>query len=94
MPKTGKRYTFTRNHGNGPGQIRAGTVAELVEVVPADTPGAGNDRDDAYVLVFEEPTVVFDDDNLPQIGATERRWAADESAFTPNDEGTLLEEDK
>ena len=94
-PKEGNRYRFTRDFGNEPGRIRAGTEAELVEVVDPDTPGAGNDRQDAYVLMFGEPTITYDDDGNPGVGSIERRWAADDSHFAADgDEPALLEEVK
>lgn len=87
-PKVGDRYRFTSDYGTDPGTIREGTVAEVVEVVPADSPGAGDSESTTYVLEFEarEPVLV---DDQPEVITVSRRWGAVDDAFDG-----LLEKEK
>lgn len=80
-PKAGERYRFASDFGTDPGTIRAGTVAEIVEVVPADVAGAGDDKEESYVLEWTEKQPVLVDDE-PRVVEQTRRWAAVADAFT------------
>ena len=87
-PKVGDRYRFASDFGSDPGTIKAGTVAEVVEVVSADTPGAGDDKETSYVLAWTVKDAALVDGE-PQVVESERRWAATAGSFSD-----LLEKEK
>lgn len=88
-PQAGDTYRFAFDIGTEPGIIRAGTVATVAEVVAADTPGAGDDTEESYVLEWREKQPVLVDDE-PRVVEQSRRWAATADAFT----GLLVKETK
>lgn len=60
-PEEGSVWTLSTELGEGLGMLLEGTEATVVEIVPADEPGAGRDDEDTVVLeVIEEAPGVVD----------------------------------
>lgn len=84
-PQPGDRYTYSAEEPTGlpgsPAIVRPGTVVTVREVVPADTPGAHDDSEDAVVVEHAEPQVGYDDDGTPEIVYAPRAWSVGLKAF-------------
>jgi hypothetical protein len=86
-PQAGQSYKLTgETIGTEPGAIKTGAVGKVREVVPAKEPGAHDDKEDAVVLEFSEPTLVMED-GAPKVGEAIRAVSFGLDFFSENFEG-------
>lgn len=80
-PKPGETYRLDGpDLGIDTNALRTGTVVEVRELVTADTIGAHNDREDAVVVEWDHPVVVYIDDE-PALGTSRRAISVGLDAF-------------
>jgi hypothetical protein len=71
-PKPGTSFRLTSALGVGPGSLVEGQEVTVREIVPADEPGAHDNKEDAVVIEWDEPALVIGDDGKPVAGTANR----------------------
>jgi hypothetical protein len=94
-----KSYRLLRDYGNqtyDPVGVRhgllAGAIGRYSESVPAATPGAHNDSEDAHVLEFDDESRTIGSDGQMHVAHVTRRVAFAVDAFAPENPARLFDE--